>query len=169
MAISVLPDLVDDGLPPELGQQIESWLRRRLANPRRGGTWATWEIPSAALALLPSHGTKRLVALLTESEPKMQPDERDTWLSLKQVADDRRAFEQGLVEWRARNGSRAMEPDRRDPTADVYVDRVMKRLGYQPANPDSRVYDSLADSDVPTFVFDARGDHGQPGDPGGRG
>jgi len=32
----------------------------------------------------------------------------------------------------------------------------MKRLGYQPANPDSTTYDSLADFDVPMYELDAR-------------
>jgi GNAT superfamily N-acetyltransferase len=169
MAVAVLPDLVGEGLPPDLGEQVEGWLRRRLANPRRGGTWAMWEIPSAALALLPSYGTDRIASLITAIESKMQPDERNTWLPLKQVVNDRRAFEQGLIEWRDRNGSRSAESDPRDATADVHVDRAMKRLGYRPANPDSQVYDSLADSDVPTFVFDVRGDHGPAGDADRRG
>ena len=117
-----------------------------------------WEIPSAALALLPSHGMHRIVALLTDIEPKMQPDERVTWLSLKQAVDDPGAFEQRLTKWRDPNRPRSAWLDPRDPTAEVSVDRVMKRLGYSPANRESPVYDSLADFDVPTFVFDVRTD-----------
>jgi hypothetical protein len=37
------------------------------------------------------------------------------------------------------------EHDERDPTALVYVDRVMKRLGFSPTNPDSAPYDDMAD------------------------
>jgi hypothetical protein len=40
----------------------------------------------------------------------------------------------------------------------VSVDRVMRRLGYPPANPRSAVYDDLADFDVPTHVIDVGGD-----------
>jgi hypothetical protein len=160
MTVAVLPDLVGEGLSPELGAQVEGWLRRRLANPRRGGTWATWEIPSVALALLPSYGTERIVALVTDLEPKMQADERVAWLRLKQAVDDRGAFEQGLTEWRHQNSSRSAEADPRDPTAEISVERTMNRLGYSPANPESQVYDSLADFDVPVLVHDVRGAHG---------
>lgn len=160
MTVAVLPDLVSEGLSPELGAQIEGWLRRRLANPRRGGTWAMWEIPSVALALLPSYGPDRIVALLTDMEPDMQPDERVMWLRLKQAVEGRGALEQGLTAWGDQNRTQWTESNRRDPTADVRVERVMKRLGYSPANPASYVYDSLADFDLPVFVFDARRGHG---------
>lgn len=160
MTVVVLPDLVGEGLSPELGAQVEGWLRRRLANPRRGGTWATWEIPSAALALLPSYGTDRIVILLADLEPKMQPDERVMCSRLRQAVGNRAAFEQGLTDWRYENGSRSEESDPRDPTAEISVERVMRRLGYSPANPESHVYDSLADFDVPEWVFDVRGNHG---------
>lgn len=39
----------------------------------------------------------------------------------------------------------------------------MKRLGYAPANPESEVYDSLADFEVPMFVIDLRGDEERAG------
>jgi hypothetical protein len=164
MAVAVLADLVVQGLAPELGWQVEGWLRRRLANPRRGGTWATWEIPSAALALLPSYGTERLVALLTDIEPKMQPDERDSWRSVERAVRDHRAFETGLRAWRDQNQSERVAPDPRDPTAEVSVERVMKRLGYRPTNAESRVYDSLDGFCVPTFVFDVSAAHGPSAD-----
>jgi len=144
MALAALPEVVGDGLPADLAAEVERWLRRRLANPQRRNTWAMWEIPGAALALLPSYGTDRIVALLTDLQSTMQPDERNTWLSLARVVDDSRAFEQGFVAWWQRNGPGSVQTDPRDPTAAVYVDRVMRRLGYRPANPDSQVYDSLA-------------------------
>jgi hypothetical protein len=160
MTVAVLPDLVGDGLSPELGAQLEGWLRHRLANPRRGGTWAMWEIPSVARALMPSYGMNRIVALLNDIEPKMQPDERNMWLSLEQAVGERRAFERRLTGWSQQNSVGPLASDGRDPTAEVSVDRTMKRLGYRPANPESRVYDALADFDVPMLEFDARGDDG---------
>lgn len=154
MAVAVLPELVGEGLAPELGEQLERWLRRRLANPRRESTWAMWEIPGVALALLPSYGTDRVSALLNDIEPRMQPDERETWRPLKNAANDAQVFQQGLTEWLRENHVDS-DPELRDPTAEVSVDRVMKRLGYKPANPESLVYDSLADFDVPMYVIDA--------------
>jgi hypothetical protein len=154
VAIGVLPGLVGDGLETGLAEQVEGWLRRRLANPRRAGTWAMWEIPSAALGLWPSYGPDRIVALLTDIEPRMQPDERDRWRSLKPTVNDSGAFKKGLTEWMRESSLEAAESDPRDPTAEVSVDRVMKRLGYHPANPESQVYDSLSDFAVSTYVFD---------------
>lgn len=158
MTLARLPDLVGEGMATALCAQVEGWLRRRLGSSRRGGTWAMWEIPSAALALLPSYGTDRIVALLTDLEPKMQPDERDMWMSLKQTVNDSGALEQGLTEWMGLTGQPTEEPDPRDPTADITVDRAMKRLGYSPANPESPVHNSLADFALPTFVFDVGGE-----------
>jgi hypothetical protein len=62
----------------------------------------------------------------------------------------------------ARTLAKPPDPDPRDPTADVYVDRVMKRLGYRPANPESQVYDSLAEFDVPTYVIDVGAERNDP-------
>ncbi|MDP3889661.1 hypothetical protein [Nocardioides sp.] len=109
MTICVLPELVGEGLSTDLGDQVEGWLRHRLAYPRRGSTWAMWEIPGAALALLPTYGTDRIVALLTDIEARMQPDELATWQSLKQSVDDHGAFEQGLTHWSDQNSSQSAE------------------------------------------------------------
>ena len=154
MALAVLPDIVGEGLDPELGQQVERWLRRRLANPRRERTRAMWEVPGVALTLLPSYGPEGVAALLREVELRMQPDERDRWQSLQAAVTDARTFKQGLTEWLWENGSAGAEADVRDPTADIDVDRVMKRLGYQPANPARVVYDPCADFDVREMVID---------------
>lgn len=149
MAVAVLPELVGEGLAPELGEQVERWLRRRLANPRRENTWAAWEIPGVALALLPSHGTDRIVALLDGIAPRMQPDERQTWSSLRPAANLAQALHEGLTGWFGENhgvsDAEPRESDLPDPTADVYVDRVMKQLGYRPTNSNSPVYDPPAD------------------------
>lgn len=168
MTIAVLPDLVGEGLSPALGEQVEGWLRRRLANPRRGGSWATWEIPDAARALMPSYGTERVIALLSDIEPKMQPEEQDMWRTLKQAVGDRGAFQRTLGTWSDQNkaGSIATGPrEPRDPTAELSVDRAMRRLGHRPANPESQVYDSLADFNVTMNVFALRGDREPSEDP----
>jgi hypothetical protein len=158
MTLAALPELVDSGLAQHLGEQVERWLRRRLANPRRESTWAMWEIPGVALSLLPSYGTNGVAALLNEIEPRMQPDERDRWHSLEAAATDASTFEQGLNEWLRVNGSAEAVAEVRDPTADIDVDRVMKRLGYKPANPASDVYDPLAGTDGVEIVIDASDD-----------
>jgi len=113
-----------------------------------------WEIPSAALALWPSYGPDRVDALLTDIEPRMQPDERDRWRALKPAVNNSRAYKKGLTEWMRENNPPSAKPDPRDATAEADVDRVMKRLGYHPANPESRVYDSFADFAVPIYAFD---------------
>lgn len=158
--LAALPALVEDRLPTELGDQIEGWLRRRLANPRRENTWATWEIPAVALALLPSHGTDRVVGLIAEIEPRMQPEERQRWRSLERLVGEPEAFWEGLVGWFDENVGPALDSDPRDPTADVAVDRAMKRLGYSPANPESQVFDPLAEFDVPMYVIDVSDEQG---------
>jgi hypothetical protein len=140
-----LPSLVGDGLGPDLGQQVERWLRHRLANPRREHTWATWEIASAALALLPSYGMDRVAVLLAAVEPRMLPEERLKWRSLQQAVGDYRTFTQLLHDWASENTGEVDDPDPKDPTADIAVDRVMKRLGYRPTNPESEVYGPVAD------------------------
>ena len=144
-------------MDPDLGRQVERWLRHRLANPRRVNTWATWEIPSAALALLPSYGVDRVAALLAAIEPRMLPEERQRWRSLQPAVGDYQAFTELLQDWEMENGGEADDPDPRDPTADVAVDRVMRRLDYRPGNPDSAVYDPLADVDPPTYVTEFKG------------
>jgi hypothetical protein len=158
MTLAALPELIDSGLAPHLGEQVEHWLRRRLANPRRESTWAMWEVPGVALSLLPSYGTEGVAALLREVEPRMQPEERDRWHSLQAAATDARTLRQGLNEWLRENGGANAVAEGRDPTADVDVDRVMKRLGYRPANPDSPVYDSLADYGVQEIIVDVSDD-----------
>ena len=150
-AIACLPSLVGDGLDADLGRQVERWLRHRLANPRREQTWATWEIPAAALALLPSYGLDRVVGVLTAIEPRMLPEERQKWRSLQQSVGDYQTFTQLLRDWAMENGGEADDPDPEDPTADIAVDRVMKRLGYRPTNPDRAVHDPLADFDPLTY------------------
>lgn len=158
MTVAVLPDLVIDGLSPELADRVEGWLRRRLANPRRADTWAMWEIPDVARALMLSYGPDRTIALLRDIEPKMQPEERRLWSSLEREIGDPEAFEGSLERWSNQDSEGPPAADPRDPTAEISVDRAMKRLGFRPANPQSRVYDSLADHDVPTYVIDVRGD-----------
>jgi hypothetical protein len=155
VAIANLPTMVGDGLPIDLAQQVERWLRHRMANPRRQNTWATWEVPGVALALLPSYGVDRVVALVASVEDRMQHEELSRWRPLKAIAGDALAFAKGLEDWRTENSFGPLDPDPRDPTANVNVDRAMRRLGYRPANPDSKVYDVLEDFDpVPTFVID---------------
>jgi hypothetical protein len=153
-AIASLPSLVGDGLDADLGRRVERWLRHRMANPRRERTWATWEIPAAALALLPSYGMDRVVGLLAAIEPRMLPEERQKWRSLQQSVGDYPRFTQLLQDWEGENQGDADDPDPMDPTADVAVDRVMKRLGYPPINPDSAVHDPLADFDPPTHLIE---------------
>jgi len=162
MTVATLPTLVGDGLSTELGEQVEGCLRHRLANKRRENTWATWEIPAVAQALVPFYGIDRIVALVAAVEPRMQREERERWRSLEQTVGDPQAFSPGLDDWKCENIGEAPDPDPRDLTADVYVDRVMKRLGYRPANPESQVYDSLAEFDVPTYVIDVGAERNDP-------
>ena len=157
-AIASLPSLVGDGLDPDLGQQVERWVRHRLANPRRENTWATWEIPSAALALLPSYGMDRVAGLLAAIEPRMLPEERQKWRSLEAVGNHQ-TFTQLLQDWQSENTGEVDDPDPQDPTADVAVDRVMKRLGYPPTNPESPVYDPLADFDEHVCMIEVEYPH----------
>jgi hypothetical protein len=153
MTIIALASMVDGDLSDELCEQVESWLRHRLANPRRGSTWATWETPAAALALLPSYGAEQIVALLDSLAPQFQPEERQRWSWVRRAGNDQNALAQELRAWTGDESADKLDPDPRDPTAEVSVDRAMKRLGYRPANPTSRVYDSLADVDAPETVF----------------
>lgn len=153
-AVALLADVVSDALSPELADQVEGWFRRRMANPRRVANWATWDIPGAALTLLPSYGRDRIVRLLMDVEPRMQLEEREMWQSLTSTLTDSRAFEEALREWSFQSRSATSRRDPRDPTTNVCVDRVMKRLGYRPANPDSKVYYALAGSAVREIVID---------------
>ena len=155
-AIAWLPSLVGDGLDADLGQQVERWLRHRLANARRENTWATWEIPSAALALLPSYGMNRVAGLLATIESRMLPEERQKWRSLQEAVGDQQAFTRLLRDWQSEKSGEGDDPDPKDPTADIAVDRVMKRLDYRPANPASAVYDPLADFDAHVCVIEAK-------------
>jgi hypothetical protein len=155
MTVAGLPPLVGDGLDTELTERLKGWLRHRLANPRRENTWAGWEVPGVALALLPSIGFEDVVGLLDEVEPRMQPEERQRWRELERIRSREDSFVAELEAWWREGGPGAAPlPNPPDPTADLYVDRVMKRLGHRPANPESTVYDSLADFDVPMYVID---------------
>jgi hypothetical protein len=158
-AIVSLLSLVGDGLDADLGQEVERWLRHRLANPRRENTWATWEIPSAALALLPSYGMDRVAGLLAAIEPRMLPEEQQKWRAVQQAVGNHQRFTQLLRDWQSENTGVVDDPDPKDPTADVAVDRVMKRLGYRPANPDSPVYDPLADFDAQVCMIEVEYPH----------
>jgi hypothetical protein len=156
VVIADLPGQVGEGLDPGLCDEVESWLRRRLRNPRRANTWATWEVPGVALTLVPSYGMAKVRQLLEELAPRMQPEESQR-LHRALAADDE-AFPEVLRDWHYENGVRDDEHDERDPTALVYVDRVMKRLGFSPTNPDSAPYDDLADAEgVAMYEIDING------------
>lgn len=115
----------------------------------RSNNAAGWEIPCVALALLPSYGDDRVVKLLSDLEPQMQDYERRHWNEVSAATDDQPLTDL-LQSWNTEGGGYSLvSPDERDPTADVVVDRVMKRLGHSPDNPNSAVYDGLADSDIP--------------------
>lgn len=142
--IAELPRHAGEGLDPGLCEEVAGWLRRRLRNPRRGNAYATWEVPGVALVLVPSYGIAGVRQLLEELKPRMQPHESPWWHRALAAADD--AFVGVLRDWHYENVvGDDDEPDERDPTALVYVDRVMKRLGFTPTNPDSTPYDDLAD------------------------
>jgi hypothetical protein len=88
----------------------------------------------------------------------MQPAELRTWRTLEQAVAGHLSLEQALTAWSRENGSGPAEPDPRDPTAEVSVDRVMRRLGYHPTNPESQVYDAFPDAHLEVSVFGVRAD-----------
>ena len=147
MTVAVLPSLIGDGLEADVADEVERWLRHRLKNPGRANTWAGWEVPGIALSLLPSRGPATVWGLLDELSPRLQPEERERWHRLRQTPDDAARVE-GLRSWHQEDGS--LEDDRSDldPTALVYVDRTMKRLGFTPANPESETYDDDPDDEA---------------------
>lgn len=147
IVVASLPYLVGDGLESDLADEVEAWLGKRLRNPRRVNTWATWEITGVALALIPSRDSAQVWQLLDELAPKMQPEEQQRWHLTRAAADDHARIER-LRRWHEENGCGYDDDREGDPTALVYVDRTMKRLGFTPANPESEPYDDLADDDT---------------------
>lgn len=145
--VADLPSLVGEGLEPDLADEIERWLRHRLKSPGRANTCAGWEVPGIALSLLPSLGPARVWSLLDEVSPRMQPEERERWHDLRETRGDDAARVEALRRWHQEDGPGYEDDSDRDPTALVYVDRVMKRLGFVPANPESEPYDDDPDPD----------------------
>jgi len=139
--VAYMPSLVGDGLEEDLADELERWLRHRLKSPGRGTTCAGWEVPGIALSLLPSRGPARVWRLLDEVSPRMQPEERERWHDLREQRDTDAARIGGLRTWHHEDVAGYENDSDRDPTAQVYVDRVMKRLGFTPANPESEPYD----------------------------
>ena len=63
-----------------------------------------------------------------------------SWFFPRETDGDASRVE-GLRSWHQENGPGYEDNSSRDPTALVYVDRAMKRLGFTPANPGSAIYD----------------------------
>jgi hypothetical protein len=157
MVVAELPSLLGDGRDSEFADELERWLRRRLKSPGRKNTWAVWEVPGIALSLLPSRAPGRVWKLLEETSSRMQPEERERWRTVQEAGDDEARID-ALREWFQENldDEDDLEADL-DPTALVYVDRVMKRLGFRPANPESATYDDLQDEEaLPELSVDLR-------------
>jgi hypothetical protein len=149
--VAELPSLLGDGQEADLADELERWLRKRLKSPGRPNTWAVWEVPGIALSLLPSRGPARVWKLLEELSPRMQPEERQRWRAVQEAGDDEACIER-LRDWYQENIGEEDDFDAGlDPTALVYVDRAMKRLGFRPANPGSATYDDLQDDDASLF------------------
>lgn len=149
--VTELPSLLGAGREPDLADELERWLRKRLKSPGRASTWAVWEVPGIALSLLPSRGPGRVWKLLEEISPSMQPEERERWRAMQEAGDDEARVER-LRDWYQENIGEEDDFDAGlDPTALVYVDRVMKRLGFMPANPGSATYDDLQDDQTSLF------------------
>lgn len=145
MVVAELPALLGDGQEADLADELERWLRRRLNSSGRANTWATWEVPGIALSLLQSRRPARVWKLLEEISPRLQPEEGERWRAVQEVGDDEARIER-LRDWYQENiGEEDGFDADLDPTALVYVDRAMKRLGFRPANPGSATYDDLQD------------------------
>jgi hypothetical protein len=98
----------------------------------------------------------RVRQLLEELAPRMHADESP--YVHRALAGDDEAFLEVMRDWHGENVIWDDERDERDPTALVYVDRVMKRLGFNPSNPDSVPYDDLADDEgVDMYEIDING------------
>lgn len=147
IVVSELPSLLGEGQEADLADELERWIRRRLKSPGRASTWAVWEIPGIALSLLPSRGPAGVWKLLAEISPRMQPEERERWRAVQEAGDDDARIER-LRGWYQENIGEEDDFDAGlDPTALVYVDRAMTRLGFRPANPGSATYDDLHDDE----------------------
>jgi hypothetical protein len=151
LVVAELPSLLDDGRGVDLTDELERWLRKRLKSPGRANTWAVWEIPGIALSILPSRGLARVWELLEELSPRMQPEERERWRVVREAGDGAAGIE-SLRSWYGECIGEEGDVDLdRDPTALIYVDRAMKRLGFSPANPGSATYDEPQDD---TLLFE---------------
>lgn len=145
LVVAELPSLLDDGRGGDMTDELERWLRKRLKSPGRTNSWAVWEVPGIALSILPSRGLARVWELLEELSPRMQPEERERWRAVQEAVDDAARI-QSLRNWYQECIDEEGDLDvDRDPTALVYVDRVMKRLAFSPANPGSATYDEPHD------------------------
>jgi len=115
MAVGALPSLVEEGLAPDLGEPVEGWLRRRLKNPRRQSTWAGWETPGVALALLPTYGVETVLRLLDELDPRLQSGERSRLPTLRAAAHDEEGFQRILQQWFGEDTGGGAAPPPPDP------------------------------------------------------
>lgn len=174
MAIAQLATMGDPVVAAGLADEVAGWLTRRLKNPRREHTWALWEVPDAALALIPSYGPRKVREVVDELAPRMQPEEHDRWSTVKRASADEDGFILALRRWSEDPEVKGVShhDETYDPTADAEVDRAMRRLHISPANPakdtwklvEGIVETKIGDLTITTSVVPPRSD-ADPGTP----
>jgi hypothetical protein len=134
--LAALPEL----LPREkqnsaVADELEAWLRRRVARLSYLENGASWEIPSVALAVLYTTDASRARALLGDLAPHL--NERERPLAQAAHESDDKGFEVSLTEWFNMDGATREPAPSEIAEQDAEIEReaakYMRRLGFHPS------------------------------------